>query len=111
MVILKLLRPKIFEEVAMQELRALVSAESSKLTTYVSGESIEVNNNNIGLLLEGFIKPVGTQEELIASPAALLPSNVNQSFRNSSEASGNQTHLEVSESLNRIKSKLCFWFF
>nr|AHB86984.1 salt overly sensitive 1 [Boechera stricta] len=88
LVLLKLLRPQIFEKVAMQELRALVSAESSKRTTYVSGESIEINYNNIGLLLEGFIKPVGIQEELIASPAALLPSNGNQSFHNSSEASG-----------------------
>ncbi|KAL1221080.1 Sodium/hydrogen exchanger 7 [Cardamine amara subsp. amara] len=88
LVLLKLLRPQIFEKVAMQELRALVSAESSKLTTYVSGESIEINYNNIGLLLEGFIKPVGIQEELIASPAALLPSNGNQSFHNSSETSG-----------------------
>lgn len=89
MVLLKLLRPQIFEKVAMQELRALVSAESSKLTTYVSGESIEINYNNIGLLLEGFIKPVGIQEELIAAPAALLLSNGNQSFHNSPETSGN----------------------
>lgn len=89
LVLLKLLRPQIFEKVAMQELRALVSAESSKLTTYVSGESIEINYNNIGLLLEGFIKPVGIQEELIAAPAVLLPSNGNQSFHNSPETSGN----------------------
>uniref|UniRef100_A0A1J3FAF8 Sodium/hydrogen exchanger 7 n=1 Tax=Noccaea caerulescens TaxID=107243 RepID=A0A1J3FAF8_NOCCA len=89
LVLVKLLRPQIFEKVAMQELRALVSAESSKMTTYLSGESIEINYNSIGLLLEGFVKPVGIQEELIASPAALLlPSSGNQSFRNSSEASG-----------------------
>lgn len=89
LVLVKLLRPQIFEKVAMQELRALVSAESSKMTTYVSGESIEINYNSIGLLLEGFVKPVGIQEELISSPSALLlPSSGNQSFRNSSEASG-----------------------
>nr|ADQ43186.1 salt overly sensitive 1 [Schrenkiella parvula] len=87
LVLLKLLRPQIFEKVAMHELRALASAESSELTTYVSGESIEIAYNSIGLLLEGFIKPVGIQEELAASPAVLLPSNENQSFRNSSEAS------------------------
>jgi hypothetical protein len=89
LVLLKLLRPQIFESVAMQELRALVSTESSKLTTYVTGESIEIDCNSIGLLLEGFVKPVGIKEELISSPAALSPSNGNQSFHNSSEASGN----------------------
>nr|ABN04857.1 salt-overly-sensitive 1 [Eutrema halophilum] len=89
LVLLKLLRPQTFEKVPMHELRALVSAESSKQTTYVSGESIEIDHNSVGLLLEGFIKAVGIQEELlIASPAALLHSNENQSFRNSSEASG-----------------------
>ncbi|KAF3499534.1 hypothetical protein F2Q69_00041874 [Brassica cretica] len=88
LVLLKLLRPQIFEKVAMHELRALVSAESSKLTTYVSGESIDIDYNSVGLLLEGFIKPVGIQEELVPSPAALLPYNENQSFRNASEASG-----------------------
>ncbi|KFK33412.1 hypothetical protein AALP_AA5G009500 [Arabis alpina] len=87
LVLLKLLRPQIFEKMPMQELRALVSAESSKLTTYVPGESIEIDSNSIGLLLEGFVKPVGIQEELIASPAPLLHSNGNQSFHNSSEAS------------------------
>jgi len=89
LVLLKLLRPQIFESVAMQELRALVSTESSKLTAYVTGESIEIDCNSIGLLLEGFVKPVGIKEELISSPAALSPSNGNQSFHNSSEASGN----------------------
>ncbi|XP_010527835.1 PREDICTED: sodium/hydrogen exchanger 7 isoform X2 [Tarenaya hassleriana] len=86
-VLAKLLLPQIFEKVTMQELRALV-AESSKLTTYVSGETIEITHNCIGLLLEGFIKSsLGRQEELIASPAALLPSNMNQSFHGSN-ASG-----------------------
>nr|AFF57539.1 salt overly sensitive 1 [Cochlearia hollandica] len=88
LVLVKLLRPQMFEKVAMQELRALVSAESSTLTMFVSGESIEIGQNSVGLLLEGFIKPVGIQEELVASPAALLPFNENQSFRNPSEASG-----------------------
>ncbi|EFH51363.1 hypothetical protein ARALYDRAFT_484121 [Arabidopsis lyrata subsp. lyrata] len=88
LVLLKLLRPQIFENVAMQELRALVSTESSKLTTYVTGELIEIDCNSIGLLLEGFVKPVGIQEELISSPTTLLPPNGNQSFHNSSEASG-----------------------
>ncbi|KAL0793297.1 hypothetical protein Bca101_064674 [Brassica carinata] len=47
LVLLKLLRPQIFEKVAMHELRALVSAESSKLTTYVSGESIDIDHNSV----------------------------------------------------------------
>lgn len=87
LVLLKLLRPQIFEKMAMQELRALVSPESSKLATYVPGESIEIDYSSIGLLLEGFVKPIGIQEELIGSPAALLLSNGNQSFHNLSEAS------------------------
>ena len=109
--LLKLLRPQIFEKVAMHELRALVSAESSKLTTYVSGESIDIDNNSVGLLLEGFIKPVGIQEELVPSPAALLPYNENQSFRNASEASGKQkVNTEYKEESNPLIKNSVFFF-
>lgn len=94
----------------MHELRALVSAESSKLTTYVSGESIDIDYNSVGLLLEGFIKPVGIQEELVPSPAALLPYNENQSFRNASEASGKQkVNTEYKEESNPLIKNSVFF--
>ncbi|KAJ4827704.1 hypothetical protein Tsubulata_051346 [Turnera subulata] len=80
-VLAKLLLPQIFEKMPMQELRAIV-AERSVMTTYLKGESVEVPQHSIGLLLEGFIKAHSAQGELIASPAALLPQHGNQSFQN-----------------------------
>lgn len=56
----------------MQEVRALI-AEKSTMSMYLKEESIEVPHHFIGLLLEGYIKGEGIQEELIASPAALMP--------------------------------------
>lgn len=64
----------------MQEVRALV-AEKSTMSTYLRGESFEVPHHFIGLLLEGFIKGQGNQEELLASPTALLPMYGDMSFR------------------------------
>ncbi|KAK1387163.1 Salt overly sensitive 1 [Heracleum sosnowskyi] len=81
-VLAKLLLPQIFEKMPMQEVRALV-AEKSTMTTYLRGESIELPHHFIGLLLEGYIKGQGIQEELIASPAALLPWYGDMSFRGS----------------------------
>lgn len=81
-VLAKLLLPQIFDKMPMQEVRALV-AEKSKMGTYLSGESIELPHHYIGLLLEGYIKAQGIQEELITSPAALLPLYGDQSFRGS----------------------------
>ncbi|KAJ4974131.1 hypothetical protein NE237_007305 [Protea cynaroides] len=77
-VLAKLLLPHIFEKMSMQELRALV-AERSIMNTYIRGETVEVPNHSIGLLLEGFIKNQDVQE-LITSPAALLPLYGDQSF-------------------------------
>nr|AVA17742.1 SOS1-like protein 1 [Populus szechuanica] len=79
-VIAKLLLPQVFEKMPMQELRALV-AERSVMTTYIRGETIEIPHHFIGFLLEGFIKAHGFQDELIASPAVLLPPQGNQSFQ------------------------------
>ncbi|XP_024027399.1 sodium/hydrogen exchanger 8 [Morus notabilis] len=79
-VLLKLLLPQIFEKRAMQDLRVLV-AERSSMTAYIRGEAIEIPHHSIGFLLEGFIKTQGAQE-LITSPAALLPSHLYQSFQN-----------------------------
>ncbi|KAK4851483.1 hypothetical protein QYF36_015608 [Acer negundo] len=85
-ILVRLLLPQIFEKLPMQELRSLV-AERSKMTTYLSGESIEIPHNSIGFLLEGFVKTRGLQEEHITSPASLFPSQGNLSFR-SVETSG-----------------------
>lgn len=57
----------------MHEVRALV-AERSIMNIYLRGEVIEIRPNSIGFLLEGFIKSQNPQQELITSPAALLPS-------------------------------------
>ena len=79
--LLKLLLPQKFEKMAMQDLRALV-AERSTMTIYTRGEFIEIPQHSIGILLEGYVKPQGVQEELIASPAPLWSSHGYQSFQN-----------------------------
>lgn len=71
----------------LQDLRALV-AERSLMKTYIRGETIEVPQHSVGFLLEGFVKPSSGQEELITSPAVLLPSHGSQSFLNA-DISGN----------------------
>ncbi|XP_034911302.1 sodium/hydrogen exchanger 7 isoform X6 [Populus alba] len=86
-VLAKLLHPQVFEKMPMQELRVLV-AQGSVITTYIRGETIEVPHHYLGFLLEGFIKAHGFNE-LIASPAVLLPLQGNQSSQNI-EISGSQ---------------------
>lgn len=78
-ILVRLLLPKIFEKMAMQELRAL-AVERSRMNIYIRGETIEIPQRSIGFLLEGFIKPQGVQEEIITPPAALLPPHVDHSF-------------------------------
>lgn len=85
----KILLPQIFEKMSMHDMRALV-AERSTMSIYISGERIELPHNFIGLLLEGFIKTQGTHEELITSPATLLPSYGDRSFQ-MAETSGVNT--------------------
>uniref|UniRef100_A0A5B7A4E3 Cyclic nucleotide-binding domain-containing protein n=1 Tax=Davidia involucrata TaxID=16924 RepID=A0A5B7A4E3_DAVIN len=87
-ILAKLLLPQIFEKMTMQDLRSLV-IERSKMTIYLRGETIEIPHHSIGFLLEGFIKTQGVQEELITSPAALLPSSGDLSFLGS-EMSGSK---------------------
>lgn len=70
----------------MHDLRTLV-AERSTMSIYISGESFELPQNMIGLLLEGFIKTQGTFE-LITAPAALFPT---YGFR-ASEITGSFCH-------------------
>ncbi|XP_030959880.1 sodium/hydrogen exchanger 7 isoform X3 [Quercus lobata] len=79
-VLVKVLLPRIFEKMEMQDLRALV-AERSIMKLYLRGETIDIPHHSIGLLLEGFIKTQGV-EELITSPAALLPAHGSLSFQN-----------------------------
>lgn len=76
----KLLLPQIFEKLAMQDLRALV-AERSVMTKYIRGETIEIPHHSVAILLEGYVKIQGIQE-LVTSPAALLPSHGNLSYQN-----------------------------
>ncbi|KAK8655696.1 hypothetical protein V6N13_108267 [Hibiscus sabdariffa] len=85
LVLAKLLVPQIFEKMALQDLRALV-VERSSMKTYITGETIEVSHQSIGFLLEGFVKPLIAQEELITSPAVLWPSQGNQSFLNADKS-------------------------
>ncbi|XP_068662664.1 sodium/hydrogen exchanger 8 isoform X2 [Aristolochia californica] len=78
-VVAKLLLPQIFEKMTMQELRTMI-VEGSSMTTYLSGEIIEIPAHAIGVLLEGFIEAVNHKEDLISSPAALLSSHTEISF-------------------------------
>ncbi|CAA6664256.1 unnamed protein product [Spirodela intermedia] len=70
-VMAKLLLPLVFERMAMQELRALI-AERSTMNVYIRGEIMELRQNSISFLLEGFIKAQDRQLDLIGPPAALL---------------------------------------
>lgn len=82
----RILLPQIFEKLTMQDLRALI-VERSTMKTYLGRETIEIPYHSVGFLLEGFVKTYNLQE-LITSPAALVPSQGNQSFT-SIEESGN----------------------
>ncbi|KAJ6324195.1 hypothetical protein OIU76_011489 [Salix suchowensis] len=86
-VLAKLLLPRVFENMLMEELRVLV-AKRSVIIVYMRGETIEVSHDSIGFLLEGLINAHGSQEESIASPAVLLPLQGDQSSQNM-EISGN----------------------
>ncbi|XP_021727954.1 sodium/hydrogen exchanger 8-like [Chenopodium quinoa] len=85
-VLAKVLLPRVFENMSMQDMRKL-TAERSTLNTYLRGETIEVSSHSIGFLLEGFVKSHPLAEELIPSPAALWPAQGNSSFL-SQEGSG-----------------------
>ncbi|KAK8942058.1 Sodium/hydrogen exchanger 7 [Platanthera guangdongensis] len=75
----KILLPQIFEKLSMQELRTLV-AERSSMNIYLRGETIVVQLNSVGLLLEGFVRNDGALQEFITPPAALFPSHSNLSM-------------------------------
>ncbi|XP_058184288.1 sodium/hydrogen exchanger 7 isoform X4 [Rhododendron vialii] len=100
----KLLLPQFFEKMAMQDLRVLV-AERSILTIHIRGEYIEIPDHSIGFLLEGFVKTQGAQEELIISPAALLPSLGDQSFQGSETSGFKQTTFPHHGSLYQVETR------
>ncbi|XP_052204613.1 sodium/hydrogen exchanger 7 isoform X5 [Diospyros lotus] len=85
-ILAKFMLPQIFEKMTMQDLRALV-AERSIMTIHIRGEIVEVPYHSVAFLLEGFVKTQGVKEELITSPAALLPSCGDLNFLGS-ETSG-----------------------
>lgn len=77
LVIARLLLPQIFEKMAMHEIRVLV-AERSTMNIYIKGEEIELEQNYIGILLEGFLRTKNLN--LITPPGVLLPSNTDLSL-------------------------------
>ncbi|KQJ85563.1 sodium/hydrogen exchanger 8 [Brachypodium distachyon] len=72
LVIARVLLPRIFEKMAMHEMRVLI-AERANMNIYIKGEDIELEHNTIGVLLEGFLKT--RNQSLITPPGVLLPSN------------------------------------
>ncbi|XP_062202100.1 sodium/hydrogen exchanger 7-like [Phragmites australis] len=72
LVIARLLLPQIFEKMAMHEIRVPI-AERSTMNIYIKGEDIELEQNYIGILLEGFLKT--KNQNLITPPGVLLLSN------------------------------------
>ncbi|XP_057777702.1 sodium/hydrogen exchanger 8 isoform X3 [Salvia miltiorrhiza] len=80
-VIVKIMLPRVFEKMSMQDLRTLI-AERSIMNIYIRGESFELLPQSVGFLLEGFIRTQGGQDEMLKAPAAILP-HVDQSFSQS----------------------------
>ncbi|KAL6847481.1 hypothetical protein ACP4OV_023334 [Aristida adscensionis] len=77
LVMARLLLPQIFEKMAMHEIRVLI-AERSSMNIYIKGEDIELEQNYVGILLEGFLKT--KSQALITPPGVLLPSNTDLSL-------------------------------
>lgn len=91
-VLAKLLLPQEFEKTSIPELRTFL-LERSSLITYIAGEAVEIWNESVGFLLEGFLRtPDLPSVVAVESPAVLLPS---QESPNSStpEAPGNSVTL------------------
>jgi len=86
---------------AMHEIRVLV-AERSTMNIYIKGEDIEIEQNYIGILLEGFLKT--RNQNLITPPVVLLPSNADLSLFGL-ESSGFQAVLILLIYFRKIKRK------
>jgi hypothetical protein len=72
LVIARLLLPQIFEKMPMHEIRVLIT-ERSTISVYIRGETIEIEQNHVGILLEGYLR--SEDKNLIKPPGVLLPSN------------------------------------
>ncbi|KAM3383709.1 hypothetical protein ACQJBY_008405 [Aegilops geniculata] len=72
-VIAKLLIPRVFERMTLQETRLLVSTGST-MNLYTKGEDIILEHNYIGILLEGTLK--AENQNNIVPPGVLLPSSM-----------------------------------
>ncbi|XBI03191.1 hypothetical protein VPH35_131638 [Triticum aestivum] len=72
-VIAKLLIPRVFERMTMQETRLLVSTGST-MNLYTKGEDIMLEHNYVGILLEGTLK--AENQNSIVPPGVLVPSNM-----------------------------------
>lgn len=90
MVVSKLLLPQQFEEMSMQEMRALV-LERSTMLTYLRGEMIEILPYDVAILLEGFVKQE-RRDEHIAAPAALVPSRTEHHLNSSGSRQPSAAH-------------------
>ncbi|XP_047969241.1 LOW QUALITY PROTEIN: sodium/hydrogen exchanger 8-like [Salvia hispanica] len=85
-VLVKIMLPRVFEKMSMQDLRTLI-AERSILNVYIRGKSFELLPQSVGFLLEGFIRQQGGEEEMLTAPAAILPCP-DQSFSQSETLAG-----------------------
>nr|AEV89922.1 plasma membrane Na+/H+ antiporter [Aeluropus littoralis] len=72
LVIARLLLPQIFEKMSMHEIRVLI-AERSTINVYIRGEDIRIEQNHVGILLEGYLR--SKDKNLIKPPGILLPAN------------------------------------
>ncbi|KAK2999720.1 hypothetical protein RJ639_023625, partial [Escallonia herrerae] len=103
-ILAKVLLPQIFEKMAMQDLRVLV-AERSTMSTYLRGETFELPHHFIGFLLEGFIRTQGIQEEMVTSPAALLPAYGDLSFLGSETSGARGTSFSHQASCYQVETR------
>ncbi|KAK9749820.1 hypothetical protein RND81_02G152900 [Saponaria officinalis] len=103
-VLAKILLPQVFESISMQDMRKL-TAERSTMNTYLRDESIEVQGQSIGFLLEGFIKNHPLTSDLIASPAVLWPAKGNSSFLSQDGSGYKSTSFSHQGSLYHVETR------
>ncbi|XP_072989939.1 sodium/hydrogen exchanger 8 [Typha latifolia] len=109
-VIARLLLPQILEKMAMHELRVLV-AERSTMNIYIRGEVVEIRQNTVGILLEGFVRTQEEQQNLITSPGVLLPSHTDLSFFGLESSAVNNTDFCHAGSWYQVETRARVIFF
>ncbi|CAN6317341.1 unnamed protein product [Urochloa humidicola] len=87
LVIARLFIPGIFEKLTMHEMRLLIAETSRVNGIYNVGEDIILEHNYVGILLEGNLRT--KDQNMIASPGVLLPSNIHSNFAQNSSAMDN----------------------